>query len=206
MNGQAMKIGDIEIRAFPLSELRVAGGGDQPRRITGHAAVFNQLSEDLGWFREMIEPGAFTRTIRTADIRALQNHDPNYVLGRNLAGTLTLSEDSIGVPIDILPPDTQWARDLMVSMDRGDINQMSFGFRVVKERTEGTFDQPVRVLEEVDLFDVSVVTFPAYPQTTAEVRTRFEHLAAERGRENPEGGNEGQVPLDMLRRRLALDR
>ncbi|MFH0914824.1 MAG: HK97 family phage prohead protease [bacterium] len=206
MNLEAMKIGDIEIRAFPLTEIRVVSEEGQPRRIRGHAAVFNQLSEDLGWFREKIEPGAFANTIKVADVRALVNHDPNYVLGRNVAGTLGLAEDAVGLPIDILPPDTQWARDLMVSMERGDINQMSFGFRVTKERTEGTFDEPIRVLEEVSLFDVSVVTFPAYPQTTAEVRSKFETLAAQAGRENPEGGDEGQVPLDLLRRRLALER
>jgi hypothetical protein len=199
-----VKIGDYEIRAFPISELRVVGSGDEMRKITGHAAVFNAMSEDLGWFREMIEPGAFKSTIGKADIRALQNHDPNYVLGRNRSGTLTLAEDERGLAIEVTPPDTQWARDLMTSMDRGDIDQMSFGFRVVRERTEGTFDQPVRVLEEVDLFDVSVVTFPAYPQTTAEVRTRFERLAAESSREDPVGGHGGQVPLDMLRRRLAV--
>jgi len=61
------------------------------------------------------------------------------------------------------------------------------------------------VLEQVDLFDVSVVTFPAYPQTTAEVRSRFENLAAQGGRENPGSGDEGQVPLDLLRRRLAVE-
>jgi hypothetical protein len=200
-----MKIGDIEIRAFPLAELRVVGGEGEARKIRGHAAVFGSLSEDLGWFREKIEPGAFAATIPVADVRALMNHDPNYVLGRNKANTLTLAEDERGLAIEVAPPDTQWARDLMTSMERGDINQMSFGFRVVKERTEGTFEDPIRVLEQVDLFDVSVVTFPAYTQTTAEVRSRFEALAAQDRREDPEGGDEGQVPLDMLRRRLALD-
>jgi HK97 family phage prohead protease len=198
-----MRIGDIEIRAFPLGELRVAGEGET-RRITGHAAVFNQLSEDLGWFREKIEPGAFRQTIAGDDIRALQNHDPNYVLGRTKAGTLTLTEDAQGLAIEAIPPDTQWARDLITSMERGDIDQMSFGFRVVKERTEGTFDDLIRVLEQVDLFDVSVVTFPAYPQTTAEVRSKFEALAEQVLRDNPGGGDEGQVPLDVLRRRLDL--
>ncbi len=204
MNGQ-MRIGDKEIRAFPLVELRVVGEGAEIRKITGHAAVFNQLSDDLGWFREKIDPGAFRDTIPVADVRALMNHDPNYVLGRNKAGTLTLAEDERGLAIEITPPDTQWARDLMTSMDRGDIDQMSFGFRVIKERTEGTFEDPVRVLEQVELFDVSVVTFPAYPQTTAEVRTRFENLAAEGDRENLGGGSEEQDLLDVRRRRLAIE-
>jgi len=120
-----MKIGDVEIRAFPLGELRVIGEGEV-RKIMGHAAIFDQLSEDLGWFREKIEPGAFAATIPIADVRALVNHDPNYVLGRNVAGTLALTEDERGLAIDVTPPDTQWARDLMISMERGDINQMWF--------------------------------------------------------------------------------
>ncbi len=160
----------MERRVFDLDELRVSEDG-QPK-IEGHAAVFGQLSEMLWGFKEQIARGAFKKTIQEADIRALFNHDPNYVLGRNKADTLTLSEDRHGLATQMLPPDTQWARDLMVSMRRGDINQQSFGFQVVKDRWDD-LDQPVptRTLLEVKLFDVSVVTFPAYPQTDAAVRS-----------------------------------
>lgn len=140
--------------------------------------MFDALSEDLGGFREKIAPGAFTRTLKNADVRALFNHDSNYVLGRNTSGTLTLSEDLQGLAIQIEPPDTSWARDLIVSMQRGDINQMSFQFSAIKDGWESGEDGgQIRTLKEVKLYDVSVVTFPAYPQTDVSVR----ELLAEAG-------------------------
>jgi uncharacterized protein len=159
-----------EIRTVPI-ELRVEGG--ESPKIVGHAAVFDKWSEDLGGFREKIRAGAFKKTIKEADVRALFNHDPNFVLGRNKAGTLSLAEDDKGLAISIDPPDTQWARDLTTSIERGDIDQMSFGFRTIKDQwttpKEGNENQ--RELLEVELFDVSPVTFPAYPQTDVGVRS-----------------------------------
>ena len=145
--------------------------GDSPK-IKGYAAVFNQWSEDLGGFREIVKPGAFKKTIKEADVKALFNHDPNFVLGRNTSGTLALAEDSKGLAIEIDPPDTQWARDLVTSIDRGDIDQMSFGFRTVKDKWIDEKDEQLqRELLEVELYDVSPVTFPAYPQTTVGIRS-----------------------------------
>ena len=159
-----------EVRTVPI-ELRVEG--DETKKITGHAAVFDKWSEDLGGFREKIRPGAFRKTIKEADVRALFNHDPNFVLGRNTAGTLSLEEDKKGLAISIEPPDTQWARDLTTSIERGDINQMSFGFRTIKDQwtTPKDSGDNQRELLEVELFDVSPVTFPAYPQTDVGVRS-----------------------------------
>lgn len=156
-----------EERVFPL-ELRLS---DDKKKIRGYAAVFNQWSEDLGGFREKIRQGAFAKTIKEADVRALFNHDPNYVLGRNKAGTLSLSEDDKGLAIEVDPPDTQWARDLLVSIDRGDINQMSFGFSTIKDEWAGKDGDTTRELVEVKLYDVSPVTYPAYPQTSVGVRS-----------------------------------
>jgi len=164
----------VERRSFPVTELRVSKKGEISK-IKGHAAVFNKLSEDLGGFREQITPGAFARTIKHSDIRALFNHDPNYILGRNKSGTLTLAEDNEGLAIEIDPPDTSFARDLMVSIDRGDITQMSFAFQVHGEKGEewdaSDPKKVIRTLKEVDLFDVSPVTYPAYPQTDVKVRS-----------------------------------
>jgi len=167
----------LERRAWPFAEVRVEGSDDGKPKITGYAAVFNAKSELLsdffgdGW-TEVIRSGAFGKTIQEEDIRALVNHDSNYVLGRNRADTLSLIENRKGLQVEITPPDTQWARDLQISMKRGDVTQMSFAFQVVKDRwTDNKADETVmRELLEVKLFDVSVVTFPAYPQTSAAVR------------------------------------
>jgi HK97 family phage prohead protease len=154
-----------------LRSIAPVDGGVQPK-IAGHAAVFNSLSEDLWGFREKITPGAFGEALVKSDIRALLNHDPNYVLGRTKNGTLRAWEDDTGLAVEIDPPRTRWAGDLLVSIERGDISQMSFAFRVgeeewgevdgVKERTIVSFDE---------IFDVSAVTYPAYPETDVSVRT-----------------------------------
>lgn len=163
-----------ELRFIHFAELRAdAGGESEAPRIRGYAALFDTWSEDLGWFREKIQPGAFADTIKVADIRALWNHDPNYVLGRNRSDTLRLSEDEKGLAVDITPPDTQWARDLMTSMKRHDINQMSFAFQAVRDEWNYDSDPLERTLIECKLFDVAVVTYPAYTATSAGVRSLF---------------------------------
>ena len=161
-------------RRYNVGRIVLEQRGGQPAVIRGHAAVFNQLSEDLGGFREKIAPGAFADAIRQDDVRALINHDPNFVLGRNIAGTLRMTEDAQGLSVEIHPPDTQAARDLVVSMKRGDITQMSFGFSVQSSGQNWSKDdagQYIRPLTRVQLFDVSPVTFPAYPQTDVALRS-----------------------------------
>lgn len=168
---------EIERRVVTLDELKIEKREDGTRKIVGHAAVFNQLSEDLGGFREQLAPGAFADAIKTDDVRALFNHNPDFILGRNLSGTLRLKEDSRGLAIEIDPPDTQVARDLMISMDRGDISQMSFGFSVRPNGQNWAKDdngQVVRTLTKVRLFDVSPVVYPAYPQTDVAMRSMSE--------------------------------
>lgn len=160
-------------RRIVCKEVRVEDAGDGAR-IRGYAALFNTLSEDLGGFREQLQAGAFSDALGNSDVRALINHDPNLVLGRDRAGTLTLREDGTGLQVEITPPDTQYARDLVEVMKRGDVNQMSFAFTVGKEDQAWTRDGTgpwLRTIKRVArLFDVSVVTYPAYPQTSAAVR------------------------------------
>lgn len=160
----------LERRAFTVDNMRIERRDGAAPRMFGHASVFNKEADIGGWFIESVAPGAFLRAIREDDVRALFNHDANIVLGRNRAGTLKLSEDQIGLAIEIDPPDTQWARDLTVSMERGDINQMSIGFRSLKEEWDESGDIIKRKLLEVELFDVSPVTFPAFPQTDIGLR------------------------------------
>lgn len=188
---------EIERRTVALDGFEVEERENGERRIVGHAAVFNQLSEDLGGFREKIAPGAFAEAVTRDDVRALWNHDSNFVLGRTRAGTLRMREDDRGLAVEIDPPNTQWANDLLVSMRRGDVTQMSFGFRVEKggQNWERNDDGNIRTITRVSLFDVSPVTYPAYPQTDAAVRSLQEW-------------NREQEPADKnaapLRARLAL--
>lgn len=158
-------------------ELRTIGDNPDAPMIVGYAAVFNELSDDLGGFRERIAPGAFAKSLGN-DVRALFNHDTNFVLGRTTTRTLRLSEDERGLAIEIDPPPTTFARDMLAGMRRGDISQMSFGFRVLPggDIWDNIDGEIVRTLTNVDLFDVSVVAIPAYPQTTAEVRAHAASL------------------------------
>lgn len=172
----------IEYRTYNMDQINVDARADgEKRRIVGHAAVFDTIDGN-DWFRERIARGAFKDTIATDDIRALFNHDANYVLGRNKAGTLELREDEKGLMVEIDPPDTQAARDLMISISRGDITQMSFGFEILKEsRQVGDGKEPdLYTLEEVRLWDVSPVTFPFYKETDVTVHSRQAWSEAQR--------------------------
>lgn len=192
---------DIE-RRFITSELRA----DESGPIVGYAAVFNQLSVDLGGFRELIRPGAFATAIREDDVRALWNHDSNYVLGRNTAGTLTLQEDDHGLRVRVDPPATQWAEDLRQSIRRGDVNQMSFAFQTVEDRWQREDGENRRELIEVRLYDVSPVTYPAYEGTAVSARalTMCDELTqqSEPGSEaegGQEPGNDGEDAAPQAR-------
>jgi HK97 family phage prohead protease len=108
-----------ENRFFQNADLKIETREDGKKlRITGHAAVFD-IPTEIGWWLEEWAPGSFSRTISDGDIRALFNHDPNFPLGRNTNGSLELSEDQKGLYFEVVPPDTQWARDLLISIDRG---------------------------------------------------------------------------------------
>lgn len=161
-------------RRYVQYELRAEG--DERRRIAGYAAIFNSVSEEIFGFVETIMPGAFAEVIARDDVRALINHDRNLVLGRTTAGTLRLLENEIGLRYEVDLPDTQPARDLMVSLDRGDVDQSSFGFRVDPEDEEwrGPDEKrplPLRIIHRFSrLFDVSPVTFPAYTETSVALR------------------------------------
>ena len=166
-----------ELRMLPLKEIRI-NESDGGTCIEGHAAVFDSWSETLGGifpFKEKVRKGAFAESIGRDDIRALFNHDPNYVLGRNRAGTLELVEDDIGLRVRITPPDTSWARDITTSIRRGDISQMSIGFVVEDDEWSSSDGIDTRELKKVRLFDVSPVTFPAYTATDVGVRAMQEY-------------------------------
>lgn len=167
--------GAREERVVHVEDLEVRAGEGEAPIIVGHPVVYGKWSEDLGGFRERIVAGAAKRTIGIGDdIRALFNHDPNYVIGRTKAGTLELEDGPRAVSMKATPPETSWASDLMTSMRRGDIDQMSFAFRAIHDewrepKKEGALWE--RDITELAMYDVSVVTFPAYVQTDAQVRS-----------------------------------
>ena len=194
--------GDVERRSFDVVELRVLDEEGETPRIEGYAAVFNKRSEVLFDFAEQIEPGFFGPALKQ-DVRALWNHNADLVLGRTKAKTLTIEEDERGLKVVIDPPDTQWGRDAVTSIRRGDVSQMSFGFTVKKGGDEWSSDRGglrLRTLKAggcARLFDVSPVTFPAYPQTSAQVRAMLETMGTY-PQPLPEGSGEEAGPEQAL--------
>lgn len=144
----------------------------EARQLQGYAAVFNQRTDILGLFEERIAPGAFKDAIGRDDVRALFNHDPNYVLGRTTAGTLRLFEDAKGLRYEVDLPDTQAGRDVSALVARGDVQGSSFSFQVKVEEESWDYEAkpPVRTILRVKLYDVGPVTFPAYEQTSVAAR------------------------------------
>jgi len=165
----------IESRTVELDEVRVTpASGDAPPVLAGHAAVFEKLSADLGRFREKVARGAFSESIGKDDVVALWNHNPEHLLGRNKSKTLRLKEDGKGLAFEVDLPDTQVARDLAVLVNRGDVRGASFRFRTIKDAWEFGKQIDTRTLVQVQLVDVSPVTFPAYPQTDVGIRSLLE--------------------------------
>ena len=149
-------------------EFRAEGSG---RIVAGYAAVFDQEADIGGFFREKIAPGAFTDTLRTADVRAYFDHDTGRVLGRTSARTLRLKEDSRGLAVEIDLPETSDGNDVMELIRRGDVSGMSFRFRVTREDWNETLKVPLRTILAVDLQEVSIVSEPAYDGTTVAMRS-----------------------------------
>jgi hypothetical protein len=166
---------ETEKRALAC-EVRAEIEEGQPARIIGHGAVFNKRSEMImGMFKEEIAPGAFDDVLGD-DVRALFNHDANFVLGRTRSSTLALSIDAEGLRYEITPPDTQTVRDLVLApLSRGDITGSSFAFRVAQDGDEWREDEDGLIVRTITRFsrlqDVSPVTYPAYPDAGAAARS-----------------------------------
>lgn len=194
----------IERRATGPVELRAAAD-DQPARLVGYAAVFNSLSEDLGGFREIILPGAFNRALGQArEVKALVNHNEDRILaGTSATPPLKMSVDERGllveIPIDEEDPD---GRTTLRRVQTGKLNRMSFGFRTLADQWRTEQGEPIRELLDLELFDVSVVAYPAYPATEVSAR------ALERAREvKAPPPAPPPAPVERLARQMeAIDR
>ena len=164
-------------RLFFDSHLEIRGSEDAPT-IVGYAARFNVKSQDLGGFREVIEPGAFTDSIRGDEIVALWNHNSDKPFATTKNGSLKLDEDDKGLHMEATPDDTSWGQDALRSVQAGTVYRTSFGFSIKDPKKDQEFsdDGKLRTLRKVSVFDVSPVTFPAYKQTRISVRA--ERLSA----------------------------
>ncbi len=163
----------MERRFFEVDELR-AETTDGVKQIVG-LIPYNSRSSDLGGFEEEILPGAFARTLRERDQVALWSHDRSKPLGRRSTGTLRLEDTPRGLRIEIVPPETSWGRDAMISVERGDVGQMSFGFTVPQggDMWRERAGRVTRSLVDVDLLEVSPVAFGAYPKSQAATREMY---------------------------------
>lgn len=161
-------------RRFVPAEFQTRSVSDGKAVIEGYAYLFNKRSQNLGGFREQILPGAGADSIGRDDIRALNNHEPTLILGRNTAGTLRMTEDTHGLDYEIdVDPRISYVRDLMISLERGDVTQSSFGFESVDDAWSIDEEEfPLRSVRSMKLFDVSPVTYPAYTDSISMVSSR----------------------------------
>lgn len=191
----------LETRALtrPL-DVRAAESGKVT--IGGYAALFGSQTVIGDSYREVIARGAFAEALK-GDVRALVDHDSGRVIGRTTAGTLRLSEDLTGLAVEIDLPDTTDGRDLAALIARGDISGMSFGFNVTKQTWDETGDMPTRTIEAVSLREVSVVAFPAYPDTSIALRSLDEARKDRRTENHTQAARRlrMKVSLDLRSRR-----
>jgi len=158
-----------EIRVLP-SSFEVERRDGEPIKIRGYAAVFEKDSEDMG-FIERIKPGAFKNALRNSDVRVLFNHDPNIIIGRSRVN-LKLKEDDIGLHMEVTAIDDEDFRRVARKIEQGLVTQQSFGFTIAKDGDEWSEDYRTRTISKVArLYDVSPVTYPAYPDTTVAYRS-----------------------------------
>lgn len=178
-------------RRFAFNGVECRKTGDSPT-FRGYAAKFNTLSNDLGGFRERIAPGFFDQVLGS-DVRALRDHEPGLILGRTIAGTCRVGVDDTGLWFEYDDPGTTYSRDLTISINRGDVTQCSFAFSIGEggDKWDKTDNGYIRTLIQANgLYDVSVVTYPAYEDTTVAQR----------------GYKQAQIPvsIDEVNKDLAL--
>lgn len=191
-----------EVRIYEMKATEVKDGN----YVYGYAALFNSMSEELFGFREIIDPGAFDQT-DISDVRALFNHDSNLLLARTKSGTLDLEIDQNGLKYEFEAPNTSYGKDLVELMKRGDVTQSSFGFTIASdgeywEVRDGEI--PIRHITRVEkLYDVSPVTYPAYPDTSVAVRSLEAHMS-QKAHEESKAEFDVEKHYDLYERELNL--
>jgi len=176
-----------EVRVVPMTVKWIQRAKDEPPKIIGYPALFNTLSDDLGWFREKIKPGAFKKALKISDIRGLFNHEPSDIFARS-GENLSVRERTKGLFMEADEIDDETFRKVLSKIQNRLITQMSFAFSIAKDIWESdpeNKDREIRTVIEVkEVFDVSPVTFPAYPDTTVATRSKDAFNAANRADNN----------------------
>lgn len=196
---------EIERRNYSTALKRAEGDADN-YTIAGEASIFG-VSYDMGWYDEIIEVGAADLAIQDSDVRCLFNHDPNMILGRTSANTLTVTTDGTKLTYSCIAPDTSYARDLGVSIARGDIAESSFGFTIRKQRWEehrkedGSWRDVRYIMEFEKIYDVSPVTYPANPDTSVAKRSHSDWQKVTKT-DNPTGQEEDDIDTEIYKYRL----
>ena len=163
-----------ELRYTRAHELRVDVGNDGSRTLSGVAVVYNSPSVDLGGFKELVSPGSLTSTLKNSDVKMYRDHNPTMLLGREKSGTLTLRDSPTGLNFTCKLPNTSTGADVAESVQRGDLDGMSFGFNVAGNGDSWDKDGNglvTRTLHKIDLAEVSVVSSPAYPAASVSIRS-----------------------------------
>lgn len=184
---------------FETDEIRIDNKGKEGiGTLKGYAAVFEKLSIKMYYFREKIRAGAFTKSIKKNNVRALWNHELGQILGSKKSGSLKLIEDQKGLYFEIELPDTSTGRDAKVLVERKEVDGMSFGFNTKGQIWDETDPKNIiRTLTEIDLHEISLTAFPAYPQTSVKTKRSIED-------EYNEYKNEQQRAKDLVSRENEL--
>lgn len=164
-------------------ELRFAQTEDESTTTQGYACLFDNVTSIGGYWQERFAKGAWSKSLGERDVVALHSHDDGRPMGRKSRDTLRIEEDDTGLRFENDLPDTQDGRDLATSIDRGDIEGMSFRFRALKEEWDETQDPPMRTVIEAELYEITYTAFPAYPDTEVGMRS-LEHARQEKRSHN----------------------
>jgi HK97 family phage prohead protease len=187
-------------------EVRATGEGEsQKKKIVGYAVKWDQLSDPIwGYFQERFRKGAFANHLKSnPDVIGDWQHDMAEIMGRTAANTLTVEEDDIGLKYEIDPP--SWAEKHIESIERGDVTGSSFIFRAIKtEWDDSNPDMEIRTVIEAELIEVSPVTFPAYPQSEAGVRSAQRVLESHAAEIKAAEDKKGQLGYALRKNKLNL--
>lgn len=204
----------LERREIPVEAIELRAEGDNgQRKIAGYGIVYNRKAKIGDDYEEVIRPGAARKLLETKpDIKCALNHNRMYLFGRTKSGTLELEENQSGVKYTANPPEAQWAKDAIASIERGDIDGSSFTFAVGPEGEKVTRQSDGTILREIFEFsrigEMGPVTDPAYISTTANVRSAEEardaYVANLRAQEQANEIADSQRALTLRRKKLDL--